>query len=391
MRLAVLTSHPIQYYAPLFRVLARRVELRVFFAHRATPNEQARAGFGTAFDWDIDLTSGYLSTFLENVARQPGIDRFSGCDTPGIGHALREGKFGALLLMGWHLKSYLQGLLAAKRLGMPVMVRGDSQLATPRSPLKRMAKALAYPPFLRLFDAALYTGERSRTYYEHYRYPPQRLFFSPHCVDNEWFAARATREAGRHLRERFGIAAETAVLLFAGKLVPFKRPMDLLAAAALCRESGYNVEVMIAGDGELRGRLIAGAKELSVPLHMLGFCNQTEMPAAYAAADCLILPSDGRESWGLVANEALACGRPVILSSACGCAPDLARNGQAGRCFPAGDIRALARCIQEAASAPPAQEKIARTSSRYSLDSAAAGVTAALECLLRTAGQDAIG
>jgi glycosyltransferase involved in cell wall biosynthesis len=391
MRLAVLTSHPVQYYAPLFRELARRMDLKVFFAHRATPNEQARAGFGTPFEWDVDLTSGYPNTFLENVARRPGIGWFSGCDTPGIGRALRQGKFDALLLMGWHLKSYLQGLLAAKRLGIPVLVRGDSQLATPRSPLKRMAKALAYPPFLRLFNTALYTGERSRTYYEHYRYPSQRLFFSPHCIDNEWFAVRATREAGRHLRERFGIARETSVLLFAGKLVPFKRPMDLLLAAALCRESGRNVEVMIAGDGELRGHLIAEAKELSVPLHMLGFCNQTEMPAAYAAADCLILPSDGRETWGLVANEALACGRRVIVSGACGCAPDLARDADAGRCFPAGDTQALAKCIQDTIETPPARAKIARISSAYSLDAAVTGITAALECLSRTAGRDGIG
>jgi glycosyltransferase involved in cell wall biosynthesis len=379
MHLAVLTSHPIQYYAPLFRKLAKSVDLRVFFAHRATSNEQAGAGFGTAFEWDVDLTSSYPSTFLKNVARRPGIGSFSGCDTPGIGLALREGKFDALLLMGWHSKSYLQGLLAAKRLGIPVMVRGDSQLATPRSSLKRMAKALAYPPFLRLFSAALYVGQRSRAYYQHYRFPSRRLFFSPHSVDSEWFAATATHEARRHLREALGIADETAVLLFAGKLVPFKRPMDLLLAAAACRASGHNVEVMIAGDGELRDRLIGGAMELSVPLHMLGFRNQTEMPAAYAAADCLVLPSSANETWGLVANEALACGRPIIVSEACGCAPDLAADGNAGQNFPVRNVSSLAKAIRDVIANPPSLESIQKISCKYSLDAAVAGILSAAE------------
>src|SRR5262245_41269569 len=125
IRLAVLTSHPVQYYAPLFRELAKAVDLHVFYAHRASPAEQAQAGFGTPFEWDVDLTSGYAHTFLENVARRPGTDRFSGCDTPRIGCLLREGRFAALLVMGWHLKTYLQGTLAARRLGIPVMVRSD--------------------------------------------------------------------------------------------------------------------------------------------------------------------------------------------------------------------------------------------------------------------------
>ena len=101
----------------------------------------------------------------------------------------------------------------------------------------------------------------------------------------------------------------------------------------------------MAGSGELEAHVEAAAAASGVPLHLLGFRNQTEMPAAYAAADCLVLPSDGRETWGLVANEALACGRPIIVSDACGCAPDLGCDGRAGRTFPMGDTEALARAI----------------------------------------------
>jgi glycosyltransferase involved in cell wall biosynthesis len=380
-RLAVLTSHPIQYYGPLFRALAKVVDLHVLFAHRASGEEQARAGFGTAFDWDVDLTSGYSHEFLTNVARRPGTDHFAGCDTPAIGARLRDGKYGALLVLGWNLKSYLQGLFAAKRLGLPVLVRGDSHLLSTRSALKKSAKAIAYPPFLRLFDAALYVGERSREYYRHYGYPIERLFFSPHCVDTKWFAGHATAQAREQMRARLGLAPRTTALLFAGRLVAFKRPLDVVDAAAQCRTTGHEVEVIIAGDGEQRQALTETAARAKVPLHLLGFRNQTEMPAAYAAADLLVLPSDGMETWGLVANEALACGRPILVSDACGCAPDLARDGIAGRCFALGDTKALADAVANVVAKPPNSEQILRVSNSYTLEAAVAGIERALEHL----------
>ena len=377
-RLAVLVSHPIQYHAPLFRRLTRELGVTVFFAHRATPAQQGAAGFGNAFDWDIDLTEGYQHVFLSNVSRRSGTDHFAGCDTPEIGERLAAGRFDALLAMGWHLKSYFQGVVAARCLRIPVLVRGDSQLDTPRSKLKRLIKAAAYPTGLRQFDAALYVGARNRAYYEHYHYPAERLFFSPHCVDNDWFALRATPLARAALRNACGIREDVFVLLFAGKLLPFKRPLDLVSAAAKCRAEGMPVEIMVAGSGELETQLISEARRGNVPLHTLGFQNQTEMPAAYAAADCLVLPSDGRETWGLVANEALACGKPVILSDACGCAPDLAADGQVGRTFATGDRDALAQAIAGLLRAQPSSQSISDVAKKYGLHAAAAGINRAV-------------
>ncbi len=378
MHLAVVASHPIQYYAPLFRELARRLDITVFYAHRATPIDQARAGFGIGFDWDIDLLSGYEHHFVRNLAKQPGLGRFAGCDTPEIGARLAEGRFDAVLMLGWHLKAYLQAGLAAKRLGLPLLARGDSQLSTPRSTIKRATKAIAYPVFLRLFDAALYVGERSRAYWKHYRYPARRMFFSPHCVDTKWFASRATAAARFTLRTRLGLAKETTVALFAGKLVPFKRPIDLVSAAARLKTEGREVAILVAGAGPLQVEMIAAARAADLQLHMLGFCNQTEMPAAYAAADIVVLPSDARETWGLVANEALACGRPVVLSDAVGAAPDLIADQTAGRVFPVGDVPALAHALSRIMAHPPPREGIAAKSEAYSLAAATDGIEAAL-------------
>jgi glycosyltransferase involved in cell wall biosynthesis len=382
-RLAVVASHPIQYQAPLFRELATRLDLHVFFAHRATPAQQADAGFGVPFDWDVDLTSGYEHTFLRNVARSPGTSRFSGCDTPGLRAIFGTGSFDAVLVMGWHLKSFLQALWAAKAIRLPVMVRGDSQLATPRGRLKKLVKTIAYPPFLRLFDAALYVGQRSKAYYEHYRYPSKRLFFSPHGVDNDWFAARATPGARERLRARLGIAPASRVVLFAGKLVPFKRPLDVVAACASLSGRGMPVELMVAGSGELEDTIRERAKSVGVRARMLGFQNQTEMPAAYAAADLLVLPSNAAETWGLVANEALACGRPVVVSDACGCAPDLASDGAAGRVFATGAIDALASAIIDVMNNPPTPQSISDRAAHYSIARAVGGIVEAARVIAR--------
>jgi glycosyltransferase involved in cell wall biosynthesis len=375
MRIAIVASHPVQYSAPLFRELARRHDLMVFFAHRATAADQADSGFGVGFEWDVDLLSGFCHSFLRNVSRRPGLRAFNGCDTPDIGARLTEGHFDAVLLQGWYLKSFIQAMIACKRAGLPVLVRGDSHLGTPRSRLKRAAKELVYPPFLRLFDAALFVGERSRAYWRHYKYPTARMFFSPHCIDSDWFAARSTLETRAALRARLGIAADAKVALFAGKLVAFKRPLDVVAAAARLKQEGVDLVVLIAGAGPLELEILSAARAAGVTLHMLGFCNQTIMPSAYAAADLLVLPS--HETWGLVANESLACGRPIVVSDSTGCAPDLATNCRVGKTFAVGDIEGLARSIAEILRCGPSPADILAKSAEYSVDAAVDGIVRA--------------
>lgn len=386
MRLAIVASHPVQYYSPLFHALAKRLDLTVFYAHRATANDQAKAGFGVGFEWDIDLLSGYKHEFLQNVSPKPGLDHFTGADTPEIRHRLRTEDFDAVLLMGWFLKCFHQALWAAKRLHISVIVRGDSHLDTPRTVWKRWVKELAYPPFLRSFDGALIVGERNRAYWRHYHYPESRMFDSPHCIDNGWFASRATDAARVAARAKLGIALDAKVVLFAGKLVAFKRPLDVIAAARMLKTADIRIEVLVAGAGPLEEELVKAACKAHVRLHMLGFCNQSEMPSAYAACDVLVLPSDGRESWGLVANEALACGKPVLISDAVGCAPDVAARLGDGAVFPVGDTHALAMNLRSAIKSPLDQALIASTAAAFSIEAACAGIEKAMTMLTTRKG-----
>jgi glycosyltransferase involved in cell wall biosynthesis len=379
IRLAIVTSHPIQYYAPIFRRLSQLVELDVYYAHLATPADQAKAGFGTSFNWDVDLLSGYRSHFLKNVSTTPGTSHFSGCDTPEIASIIRSKRFDAVLVLGWYLKSFVQAIVAAKVAGIPVLVRGDSQIGLSSGRMRSLAKSLTFPVALRIFDAALYVGERSRDYFRHFSYPANRLFHSPHCVDADWFAARGTAEAAASLRRDAGIADREKVVLFAGKLVPFKRPLDVIDAAAELRSRGQPVTVMIAGAGPLEDAVRQRARERDVRLAMLGFRNQSEMPACYAASGVLVLPSTRRETWGLVANEARACGCPIIVSEDAGCSPDMAADAIVGRAFPLGDVHRFATSIADVLNSPPDKRLVRERAELFSIDAACRGIMQALD------------
>jgi glycosyltransferase involved in cell wall biosynthesis len=382
LRIGFLISHPIQYYTPIFRELAGLCELSVFFAHRQTAEQQARAGFGVAFDWDVDLLSGYRSKFLRNVSRHPSTDSFAGCDTPGVADEIRNGNFDAFIVPGWGLRTYLQAVRACRRSGVPVLVRGDSQLGSRRHFLLRLAKALVFSRVLRRFDGFLYVGQRNREYLLHYGAPANRLFFSPHCVDNDAFEA-ASAGARQLAQTEPTKGARPKRLLFVGKLIARKHPLDLIQAAALVRQRGTPVEVAFAGSGELEASVRQAAHAAGVPVVFHGFVNQSELPAVYAAADVTVLPSDGLETWGLVINESMVCGVPAVVSDAVGCGPDLVEPGVTGAVFPLGQLEPFARALETAISleAMPLRQQLAARMQVYSPRGAAAGIIEAARIL----------
>lgn len=379
-RLGILASHPIQYHAPIFRELARHVDLTVYFAHRQTSAGQAAAGFNVAFDWDVDLLGGYEYCFLRNRAKHPTTDHFAGCDTPEIGERIRQVGFDAFLVTGWYLKAYWQAIRACRRQGVPVMVRGDSQLGTPRSRIKQTLKDLVYPQLLRQLDAFLYVGKRNRDYLEYYGVPADRLYFSPHCIDNDAFSSRGSNTNRAAIREQLGIGASQMAVLFVGKLLDIKRPKDLIEALKVVRSQGVDAIGIFAGDGPLRRVLESLGIVKRIPLSFLGFCNQTKLPEIYAAADVMVLPSEA-ESWGLVVNESLACGTPVVVSDAVGCAPDLVTEGETGACYPVGDIPRLADALTRALALQRQSPAISDKIDSYSVSKAGRGILNAVEGL----------
>jgi glycosyltransferase involved in cell wall biosynthesis len=374
IRLGILSTHPIQYHAPLYRHLSARsdVDLTVFYAHRPSAEEQG-IGFGVPFEWDVDLLDGYRSIFLENRRRPAEAGEFFGYDTPEIASRIRAGRFDAFIVSGWHALTYWQAMRACWSSGVPVLARGDSHLIGEPA-LRRTVKRLLYPRFVRRFSACLSVGQRSEDYFRFYG--ARVVVRAPHFVDNAFFgegaAVHATERAA--LRERRGIPADAFVVLIAGKLLEIKRPLDAIHACAAIR--GRGVHLLFAGDGPLRAACESEASRLGVPAYFAGFLNQRQMPSAYAAADALLVPSSS-ETWGLVVNEAMASGLPVVVSSAVGCCPDLVIEGRTGCSFRTGDIESLASTLSWLADDRPnaiAMGRAARAHiASYSIDAAADG------------------
>jgi glycosyltransferase involved in cell wall biosynthesis len=355
-RLAIFTSHPIQYQAPLFRAIASGgiVDPTIFFGSRHGVDIALDADFGTAFRWDVPLLDGYAHAFLPNVAREPNVSTFRGVRVAEPAAVLSNGRFEALMLLGWQTFAHVQMLRAAWKLGLPVILRGESTLQ--RSPsrgaravARRMvwlpARAKLYRSAFEKVDAFLVIGSRNRDYYRSFGVPDEKFYWAPYGVDNDWFAlGYDERTAARaRVRGQLGVTDDTVVFASAAKLIERKRPFDLLHAVAELRRTGRPAHALFIGDGEERSALEDRATQLGIApsITISGFVNQREIPAWYAASDVLVLPSDSRETWGLVVNEGMAAGLPVVVSDAAGCSPDLVRVGENGFTYPCGDVGSL--------------------------------------------------
>ena len=384
--LAVLSTHPIQYHAPWFRGLAAHpdLDMHVYFCHKATPQEQARAGFGVEFDWDVDLLAGYPHSFLKNVATPPGHGRFAGFDTPGIGKIIRQRRYDAVLVNGWNYKSAWQAIWAAWQSGVKVMVRGDSHLHFDRSRSVRLTKSLAYRHFVPRFDACLAPGLWSREYFEHYGARPDRIFFVPHVIDVDFMQSEGQRLSAERpeLRRQWKLREDSFVFLFVGKFTETKRPLDFVKAISEAAKQGKHIQGLMVGDGPLRAACEELVTSHDAPVTFAGFLNQSQIVQAYVCGDVLVLPSIG-ETWGMVVNEAMACGRPSLVSDRVGCGPDLVVAHETGVIFPHGNVAALSSAMANMAGNPAKSAEMGRKAQRhlknYSVQGAVEGVLHALQ------------
>ena len=399
-RLAIVVSHPIQYFSPWFKHLAAQPDLQVKVFYLWDFGVEARydPAFGHSIQWDIPMLDGYEYAFVPNHSANPGTHHFRGLNNPGLVAALRTWSPNVILLFGYNYPSHLRVLLSWHLRNIPLLLRGDSHDLS-RSPgwktqLARYVRSLLF----RRFDGFLAVGKANADYFRNCGVPDDRVFFTPHCVDNARFQA-ATSQAAKDAiawRAELGIPADALVVLFAGKFEPKKRPQDLLNAFEKACNALPSADpspvLLFVGSGVLEDQLGALAGDrLGRTVFFAPFQNQSHMPRVYATGDLLVLPSYGvGETWGLAVNEAMNLGRPTIVSSHVGCGPDLVVPGETGWIFEAGNINALAGDLVKALStgrkglALMGQE--ARTRVRgYSYEAATAGLRATLDRLLENA------
>ena len=359
VRLAYIVSHPIQYQAPLLRRIAQEpdIDLTVFFGSDFSLRSYKDEGFGVEVAWDIPLLEGYRSQFLPNLRDTGGVSPLAPI-SHGIFRHLRnpDGSpaFDALWVHGYASINSLQAILAAKALGIPVLLRADIWLADrPRSPLKLFAKQLFFKALQPFIAATLPIGSANAAYWTHYFGPTFPQFLMPYAVDNTWFAQRAEASAATEptLRTQLRLEPGRPIILFASKLQTRKHCDHLVEAyKALLGKLPTDPYLIIVGDGEERANLEKQCVGLE-GVRFAGFQNQSVLPAYFHLSNVFVLPSR-HEPWGLIVNESMAAGCPVILSTDVGAGPDLITNGIEGFIYSVGDIPALTTALTNVLTNP---------------------------------------
>lgn len=374
VRLAYLVSHPIQYQAPLLRRIAQEpdIDLTVLFGSDFSVRGYKDAGFGVGVKWDVPLVEGYKHVFLPRLREGKDVGVASPLNR-GIFAQLRgrgaEPAFDVLWVHGYASINSLHGMLAAKTLGIPVLLRAESWLRDRgRSPVKLALKNLFFDGLQTLVDGVLPIGTLNSEYWSHYFGKEVPQYLMPYAVDNDYFAQRACQAKGHReeLRAELGLDPARPVILFASKLQTRKHCDHLIQAyTELSPEAGVEPlpYLLIVGDGEERVALETQAAASGLAsIRFCGFRNQSELPRFFDLATAFVLPSR-HEPWGLIVNEVMNAARPVIVSDDVGSGPDLIQDGVNGFIYPVGDVSALAGALRRVLESPETAAEMGRNAS----------------------------
>jgi glycosyltransferase involved in cell wall biosynthesis len=396
VRLAYLVSHPIQYQAPLLRQIAQQpdIDFTVFFGSDFSVRGYRDEGFGVSLKWDIPLLDGYKHIFLPKLRDGQQVS-FATPLNRGIVSHLRgtgcEPAFDALWVHGYATANALHGILAARALGIPVLLRAEGWLRDrARSSWKQLLKKIFFAGLERMVDGVMPIGTLNAQYWSHYFGDDVRQFLMPYATDNAYFTQRAAAaQAGRtELQQELGLDPSRPVILFASKLQSRKHCNHLIEAYTRLSPSP-RIEprpyLVIVGDGEERTALEQQAAATGFgSIRFCGFRNQSEMPRFFDLASVFVLPSR-HEPWGLIVNEVMAAARPAVVSDDVGCAPDLIDDGVNGCIFPVGDVAALEQALRRVLDPAGAAESMGHRAferiQTWSFAEDIAGLRRALACV----------
>ena len=346
MKLAIVTTHPIQYNAPWFGLLAEQpgVNIMVFYTwEQVNVNTKFDPGFGRIISWDIPLLDGYDYTFVKNTAIFPGSHHYKGIVNPTLNKEIEEWGAEAVLIFGWSFKSHLKCMRYFKG-KIPILFRGDSTLLDEHKGIRMLLRRLYLRYIYSFVDFALYVGTNNMEYFLAHGLKERQLIFVPHAVDNSRFIRNDEICKDLELMKKsLGIHPNDFVILFAGKFSQKKNPMFILELAK--KLSSDRIKFLLVGNGELEKFLKDRTKDKRIKY--MDFQNQSKMPLVYHLAEIFVLPSVGPgETWGLAINEAIAAGNFIITTSKTGCATDMVKNWKNGIIVEPHDYTSAARFVE---------------------------------------------
>jgi glycosyltransferase involved in cell wall biosynthesis len=353
-KLVFVNTHPIQYFAPLYEEIEIEgtFDLEVWYCTKHGLDGEIDKQFGTNVKWDLPLLEGYKYKFLKNHSPKAGFyNGFWGIMNFGIWSELKKlPKKSIIVVHGWHPFSAIFTIIAAKILGHISCLRAESPLVHERNRSKSSLwiRKMVFKFFLfKFIDKFLYIGTQNKLFYKHYGVNETKLIFIPYAVNNAYFQSKALEllPQKERLKEELNIPKNSKVILYSGKLISKKRPMDLLKAFHNLNMAD-DAFLVFVGDGELKNTLNEYIYQHNLKnVIITGFINQSQIPKYYALADVFVMCSEFGETWGLSTNEAMNFGLSVIVSDKTGNCDDLV-NGNGFR-FRTGDIVELSKCINK--------------------------------------------
>lgn len=384
MKLIILASHPVQYYAPVFRAVSEQLSqagsecLVVYLSDFSIQGYRDR-DFGTAFAWDEPLLEGYRSKVLNQESQQQPKGFFD-LKAPGWQQLLQTEKPTRLMLTTLNYQGAISAAIQARFRGIPVTLRAETNdAAFMRSKSKQAVRSIIYKGIYNLFDSAIAFGSLNRQHLLNHGINPKQIGLSYFCVPDR-FQSISSEEKQRlreNLRRELGFSEEQTVILFSGKLISKKNPELLLEAVKkLPRKERSQLGIMFLGSGVLEEKLQSNAANIpDIKVHFAGFKNQRELPPYYLAADLLVLPSQRQgEVWGLVVNEALQAGLPCIITNAVGCAADFAELPDF-KIIPENDAIAFSQAIASSIGKPRDFERYHLLMKEFSVEQCAQKIT----------------
>ena len=345
-KLAVITTHPIQYNVPLFKTLAKRgiIDIKVFYTWSQSQNGFFDREFNKMIDWDIPLLDGYNYEFIQNISRKPSSKYFRGIICPDLISTVQKWNPDVVLIYGWAFHAHLKVLKYFKE-KIPVFFRGDSTLLDEKFGIKKAFRNILLKYIYRFVDYAFYVGTHNKFYFLRAGLKESQLIYLPYTIDKNHFRDNKSKNytvKAIKIRERLGINRDDKVLAFIGKFINKKNPVFLLKAVQKYNsQNETSVKLLFIGNGKLE-KPLNHLSENDNNVFFLPFVNQKEMPTAYRIADIFVLPSKGpKETWGVSVNEALICGRFVLVSNKVGSAVDLIKNNDTGEIFESNNIKSF--------------------------------------------------
>jgi glycosyltransferase involved in cell wall biosynthesis len=371
-RVVILTEIISPYRIPVFNALAQKegIDLKVIFLSETDPTlrqwrvykDEIRFSYEVLRSWRFRVGR---SNYLLNAR---------------LSSALRTFSPDAIVCGGYNYVASWQALMWARRRKARFVLWSESNAQDARILSKPVEFLKAR--FLKGCDGFVVPGKAAYEYLCSLGSPAVKIFKAPDAVDNIFFATEAekVRRQPDAFRERFSLPRR--FILFVGRLVLEKGVFDLLEAyAKLENDLRSEVGLVFAGDGVCREELVKRAKQMSAgTICFPGFAQRENLAGLYALSETLVLPTHS-DPWGLVVNEAMACGLPIIVSSVAGCSADLVEDGWNGYVVPPRDVEKLSVAIDTLVRHPELRQRMSGRSleriRNYSPEASADGLAAA--------------